>query len=189
MSREHILETALEVFRENGYERTTVRTIAERAGVPISTLYAHIGSKEELFLGLVAPVIERARVEMDEILASDLPPREKLRRAITRSATAFDGHYPELFIYLRDFYPVLERADPQSRRDYEQQWVDLLRLGMDEGALRDDLDPKMLAYGILGMVNWMHQWYRPGGRFSAAEIGEQFASAIVDGVAAAPGRG
>ena len=53
-----------------------------------------------------------------------------------------------------------------------------------EGALRADLDPKMTAYGILGMVNWMHQWYRPGGRFTAAEIGEQYAASVIDGLSA-----
>jgi AcrR family transcriptional regulator len=182
--RDAIRRAALEVFREHGYERTSVRAIADRAGIPISSLYAHINSKEELFLELVAPVLERASVDMAEILAAEAPVREKLRRAIVRAASAFDTHHPELFIYLSDFFPVLERADPDARRSYEQRWVDLIAEGMREGALRADLDPKMTAYGILGMVNWMHQWYRPGGRFTAAEIGEQYAASVIDGLSA-----
>lgn len=187
VTRDDVLAAALEVFRENGYERTTVRAIAERAGLTISSLYAHISSKEELFLDLAGPVLDRARHDMEDLRAAQLPVREKLHRAIVRAAQAFDDEHAELVIYLRDFFPVLERADPRGRRDYEQGWVDLVAQGVEEGLLRDDVDPKMVAYGVLGMVNWMHQWYRPGGRFSAAEIGEQYATMIIEGLLA-PGR-
>jgi TetR/AcrR family transcriptional regulator, cholesterol catabolism regulator len=182
-ARDTILEAALEVFREHGYERTSVRMIAERAGVPISTLYAHIKGKQELFLELAGPVMERARLDMVEILASDEAVRDKLRRAIVRGTSAFDTDHQELVIYLRDFFPILERSDPEARREYEQTWIDLIAQGQAEGVLRADVDPKMTAYGILGMVNWMHQWYRPGGRFTATEIGEQYATAMIDGLA------
>jgi AcrR family transcriptional regulator len=183
-ARDAILEAALAVFRENGYERTSVRAIAERAGISISSLYAHIEGKEELFLELAAPVLERARADMTEIVASGGSVREKLRRAVVRAASAFDTDHQELVIYLRDFFPILERADPEARREYEQTWIDLIAQGVSEGVLRADLDPKMTAYGILGMVNWMHQWYRPGGRFTAAEIGEQYATSVIDGLSA-----
>jgi AcrR family transcriptional regulator len=182
--RDAILEAALEVFRENGYERTSVRAIAERADISISSLYAHIKSKEELFLELVAPVLERAYADMGEIVASAEPAREKLRRAIVRGTSAFDANYEELVIYLRDFFPILERADPERRREYEQTWIDLIQQGVAEGVLRADIDPKLTAYGLLGMINWMHQWYRPGGRFTAAEIGEQYAASWINGLSA-----
>ena len=108
--RDAILEAALDVFREHGYERTPVRMIAERAGVPISTLYAHIKGKEELFLELAGPVMERARMDIP-ILASDAPVRDKLRARSPRRERV-RHHHQELVIYLRDFYPMLERSDP-----------------------------------------------------------------------------
>jgi TetR/AcrR family transcriptional regulator, cholesterol catabolism regulator len=181
--RDAILEAALQVFRENGYERTSVRAIAERADISISSLYAHIKGKQDLFLELVAPVHERARADMSAILSSGEPIREKLRRAIVRGASAFDDTYEELVLYLRDFFPLLERVDPEARRELEQQWVDLIEQGVAEGALRADVDPKLTAYGILGMINSMHQWYRPGGRYTAAEIGERYAASWIDGLA------
>src|SRR4051794_6534614 len=104
--RDAILEAALEVFRENGYERTSVRAIAERADISISSLYAHITSKEELFLELVAPVHEQALADMESIAGSQDPIREKLRRAIVRGASAFDDTYDQVVLYLRDFFPL-----------------------------------------------------------------------------------
>ena len=73
-----IQQAALAEFREYGYERATVRGIAERAGVRISTLYAHISSKEDLFLSIVAPVLERADSDLAAIRASGAPLREQL---------------------------------------------------------------------------------------------------------------
>lgn len=182
--RDAILEAALAVFRENGYERTSVRAIAERADVSISSLYAHIRSKEELFLELTAPVHEQALADMAAIMASDDPIRDKLRRAIVRGTSAFDDTYEEVVLYLRDFFPLRERIDPEARSELEQSWIHLIEQGVAEGALRADVDPKLTAYGILGMINSMHQWYRPDGRYSAAEIGERYAASWIDGLSA-----
>ena len=182
--RDAILEAAREVFRENGYERTSVRAIAERADISISSLYAHIKSKEELFLELVAPVHEQALADMATIIASDEEIREKLRRAIVRGASAFDDTYEEVVLYLRDFFPLRERVDPQARGELEQAWIALIEQGVAEGALRADVDPKLTAFGILGMINSMHQWYRPDGRYTAAEIGERYAASWINGLSA-----
>lgn len=182
--RDAILEAALAVFRENGYERTSVRAIAERADISISSLYAHIKGKQELFLELTAPVHEQALADMESIAASDAPIRDKLRRAIVRGASAFDDTYEEVVLYLRDFFPLRERVDPEARGELEQAWIDLIEQGVNEGALRADIDPKLTAYGILGMINSMHQWYRPGGRYTAAEIGERYAASWIDGLGA-----
>ena len=57
-------------------------------------------------------------------------------------------------------------------------------LAVADGVLRADVDPKLTAYGILGMINSMHQWYRPGGRYTAAEIGERYAASWIDGLSA-----
>jgi AcrR family transcriptional regulator len=186
-TRESLIRSALVVFREKGYERTTVRAIADHAGVPISTLYTHIESKEKLFLELVSPVIERADARLEEIVGSERSPTEKLREAIVAAATAFDDNSPELFIYLADFYPVFARENPHGRRPYEQLWQDLLQSGIASGDFRADLDTKLVSYGVLGMVSWMHQWYRTDGRATAQQIGEQFAALIIGGLAVRPG--
>jgi AcrR family transcriptional regulator len=179
-TRTLINAAALAEFREHGYERATVRGIAERAGIRISTLYAHIASKEELFLALVAPVLDQAARDLAAIRASGAPLKEQLRQAIVTGATQFDAHDPELFIYLADFFPA---AADGAHHAYDTQWAELIEEGRAAGLLRADVDSKVIAYGILGMINWMHQWYRPDGRLRAREIGEQFAAMVIDGLA------
>jgi AcrR family transcriptional regulator len=187
---EYVLDAAREVFRSTGYERATVREIAAAAGIGVSSLYSHIGSKEELFLSIVMPEIDAVSAEVALIASSDLEPREKLRSAIVTATTAFDKNYPELFIYLRDFFPTLESSDPQRAWRYEQSWYQLIEDGARRGIFRNDLDPKILTKGILGMVSWLYRWYRQGGQYSASEIGEQLADMVIGGLLApAPAKG
>ena len=177
--RDEVVQAALEVFRDKGYERATVREIAARAGLVTSGLYAHVGSKEELLLTAVRPAIEAGVRRMEQIAASELAPEERLQQAIASATEMFDRH-PEVFVYLNELFPALERQEPALRDRYTELWtgfVDDLRPGGDRR------DSALIALGILGMCNWMHRWYRPGGRRSATEIGRLFADTVLAGLA------
>jgi TetR/AcrR family transcriptional regulator, cholesterol catabolism regulator len=181
-TRASIRQAALEVFRENGYQSTTVRAIADRAGITLSTLYTHIESKEKLFRELVQPVIDRPLAAMHEVSASPLPPIEKLRAAIVAAAAPYDEFFPELFMYFNDFYPALDRLDPEPRLEYESLWVQIITDGIEAGVFRDQVKPELIMLQLLGMIAWMHKWYVAGEGLTATEIGEQFASVVLDGL-------
>jgi TetR/AcrR family transcriptional regulator, cholesterol catabolism regulator len=182
--REEIVRAAVEVFREKGYERATVRDIAARVGITTSSLYSHIASKQELFLEAVQPVIEAGAARMARIAASEAAPAEKVREAIVGAVAAFAEHYPEVSIYVREFYPLLETAEPEVRRRYERAWEEIVRSGIESGAFRGDADARVVVYGILGMVNWMHRWYRPDGARTVEEIGGELARLVLGGLEA-----
>jgi AcrR family transcriptional regulator len=57
-TRDRILETALDLFIERGYDKTSLREIAERVGVTKAALYYHFASKEEIIRTLVQPLVE-----------------------------------------------------------------------------------------------------------------------------------
>jgi AcrR family transcriptional regulator len=183
-SRDDILRAAVEVFREKGYERATVRDIAARAGMTNSSLYSHVASKQDLFLEVVQPVIEGAVQRMAAIAASDAPAPRKLREAIAGAVAAFDIHYPEVSVYVRDFYPALETAEPELRHRYEDAWLTIVRDGIADGSFRADADARVVVLGILGMINWMHRWYRPGGPRTVEQIGDELAALALGGLEA-----
>jgi len=180
--REDIVRAAVEVFREKGYERATVRDIAARAGMTSSGLYVHVASKQELFLEIVQPVIEEAVERMERIAASDAALPARLREAIVGAVSAFGAHYPEVSVYTREFFPVLETADPELRRRYEHAWHTLVQDGIDAGVFRADADVRVVVFGILGMVNWMHRWYRPDGPRTVEEIGDELSELVLRGL-------
>ena len=180
------MRAAVEVFREKGYERATVRDIAARAGMTTSSLYSHVSSKQELFLAAVQPVIEEAAERMRRIAASESSAAEKVRLGIVGAVSAFHTHYPVVSIYVRELFPALETAEPELRKAYEQAWLAIVQEGIDTGEFRAEADARVVISGILGMVNWMHRWYRPTGRRSSEEIGAELATLVLRGLEARP---
>ncbi|MDO3636100.1 hypothetical protein Q2100_10135 [Mycolicibacterium sp. KC 300] len=74
----------------------------------------------------------------------------------------------------QDGGPRISAARPESdnaRRRAERR-----------AAFRSDLDSRLVLLGILGMHNWIHRWYAPGGRNTLAQIGDTFAELVLSGV-------
>src|SRR5581483_5410884 len=66
---------------------------------------------------------------------------------------------------------------------YRRVFVALIEAGQQDGLLRAEVNPKLAALSILGSVNWVYRWFRPGGEFTARQIGEQFADLALRGIA------
>ena len=120
---------------------------------------------------------------------------EKLQQLVAVLVRAYDEHMPLMVTFTRIGLDSVEdparRAELKAmRRRFETTWEDVVRAGMDAGELRADLDDKLVAFGIIGMINWMYKWYAPGGRKSADDIAHTFNAMIRDGLAHDPqGRG
>lgn len=184
---DEIVAAAAKVFRTKGYHAATVRDIAEEVGILKGSLYHHFESKEALlYLVVKEPIAEMFRA-MAEIAEAELPATEKLRRAILAHLEAFDRHYPHLFVYLRERESVKRRFREMigySPKEYERQWQQILREGVESGEFRGDLDIQVTSYGLLGMLNWLYKWYDPQGRMSVQEVAEQFTALTLGGLAA-----
>jgi AcrR family transcriptional regulator len=184
--RADVVEAAIAVFREKGYERATVREIADRAGLGTSTLYFHVKSKEELYLAAVRPVLEQGTEWMEALVTSDLPPLEKIRAAIVRAVELYD-HHPEIVIYLREFFSTADDAFPDLVERSKRAWTTVVGEVLADQHAPTDFDPKLIAYALMGLASWMHRWYRLGGPRTATEIGELYADFLLHGLRARPG--
>jgi AcrR family transcriptional regulator len=186
---EDIIAAAARVFQTKGYHAATVQDIADAVGILKGSLYHHVKSKEDLLYLIVKAPIARIYERMTEIADSDLPAGEKLRRAILAHLEAFDQHHPHLFVYLHEREEMKRRFREQfklSPKQYERCWQQILREGVKSGEFRADFDVQVVSYGLLGMLNWLYKWYEPGGRLSVREVGDQFSTLALGGLAAAP---
>ena len=182
-----IIGAAAKVFRIKGYHAATVQDIADEVGLLKGSLYHHCAGKEELLYLVVKEPISRLYATVDAIVAAELPAAEKLRRATVAHLEAFDRHHPHLFVYLRETANLKGRfraSGQLSPKQYERFWQQILREGVKSGEFRADLDVQVVSYGLLGMLNWLYKWYEPGGRLSVQEVGAQFASLALGGLAA-----
>jgi AcrR family transcriptional regulator len=184
-----ILKVAANCFGEMGYRATTLDTIAAKAGLSKVTLYRYVKSKDE-FLSLVFErTIDSFRAGLAEIIGQRLPADEKLRRIVRYQVALLASHLPFLKVFFAEEAglpaPMAARA-ARARREYDGAIERAYRDGVDEGLFRD-LPPTLVVFGILGMCNWLHEWYKPEGRSSPTEIADVFIDILERGYLKANG--
>jgi len=181
---ERILEVAMKVFRERGYHAASMQEIADVVGMQKGSLYYYISGKQELLFRILERAIDTITARVDEIYRSDLSPRDKLRRAIITHVEVVSERLDMLTILLRERHAlstIQQEIIDEKRVNYERLFQRILTDGIKAGEFRD-VDVKIVSFGILGMCNWLYQWYSPHGRLPAAEIGEIFASLVFSGL-------
>jgi len=187
--RAALLSAAAKVFREKGYRGATLNDIAAELGTERGSLYYYVSGKEELFHEIVKVASAANVTRLDEIRHGPGSPVEKLRAAIVALMSSYDEHYPYLYVYVQEDLSQLAGADTRFAeemkaidRQYTQAFTELVQEGLDDGSLQSPAPARVLANGIIGMVNWTHRWYRQDGRLTAPEIGEAFAAMALDGL-------
>jgi AcrR family transcriptional regulator len=160
MLRARILQSAMELFGERGFEDVSIDEIATHAGVGKGSVYRQFGSKEELY---AASVIEgfvqlRTQIETALAMAGSIPERIK---AIVHHTLAYFWTRRQFFVLLRD--PAkLPRAQEARYRKERGQLAALvsavLRDGARGGLIRDDLDFDLMAESLLGMVRGVQRY-------------------------------
>jgi AcrR family transcriptional regulator len=187
--REELLAIAGRLFAERGFRNTTVRDIADAAGILSGSLYHHFDSKESIVHELLDTFQRQLFDRYDEIVASDLSPRQKLEAVVRASFDAIDRNHSEVAIFQNDaaYLAGFERFGYLLERNsrFRTLWTGLLREAVDAGELRQDLDVE-LVYRFLRDTVWVAvTWYRPGGALSADEVADQYLSILLDGIAEA----
>ena len=183
---EEILAAAARIFREKGYHGTSVRDIAESVGLLKGSLYHYIRSKEELLARLFDGALEDTVRELEGIAARDASASERLRDMVKAYVLALTANIDAVGLYLREWraLPPPELARLRARR---RAMRTLFEDVIAEGARRRELasgDQKISALAILGMCNWVYEWYRPDGRLSADAIGDELADRALRAVRA-----
>lgn len=184
---DEVLIAAARVIRESGYHAASMEAIARRAGLLKGSLYHYTPGKEALLREILARGLSQYHAWIDGVLARDGPVAHKLKAAFCRHIEAYDA--------LSEFHPVfvkeLGRLPAPVRRRivteakaYEAKLLALIKAGMASGAVRRNLDPKLILLALLGMGNWMHIWYRRGGRLTSREIAEEFWKVLWEGIGA-----
>ena len=184
-SRDGLLEAAGQLFRRKGFAATTVREIAEAAGVWPGSLHYYFPTKESILLALMEQGIASAEEGFRAALEEAEDPIERIRLAIRNHIRMLVGNKHGTYVLLyegRGLEGDARAAMVRLRDRYDAMWDGLLYQALGTGRLRKDLDVRLTRLMILGAVNWMAQWYAAGKSRSADEIAEEFATMMLDGV-------
>ncbi|MGW1003043.1 TetR/AcrR family transcriptional regulator [Streptomyces sp. NPDC002520] len=184
--RAQLLAIAAEMFATRGYAQTTVRDIADEAGILSGSLYHHFSSKEAMLTEILQGFLGGLHQRFVQIVEEGDNPKDILDELIRCSFATIHEAPQAVALYQNEssFLATVPGFDfvAKTSRDIEQVWLGVLDAGRMSGIFRKDLD-RDLAYRYIRDAVWSAvRWYRPGGRFSYETMAEQYLVMLHDGL-------
>jgi AcrR family transcriptional regulator len=187
--RQEITDAAIRVFHRLGYKGASLTAVAAELGVDRATLYYYVSSKEQLFDEIIRVVLQENSALAQRVAGSSISPARKLRELLSTMMLSYASNYPLLYIYIReDLAHVSDKRSEWSaemrkiNRTIQQAVIDIVEQGYADGSFRRVGSSRTVAFGILGMLNWTHRWFKPDTAESPAEIGKTFAEMVLSGL-------
>ncbi len=181
-----ICRTAARVFYEKGYTGASMQDIAEAVGLTKAGLYHHVGSKDRLLFEIMNYGMDILKETVLEQVASIRDPREKLRQTIA-------GHI-HLIVRARDLEITVilhenrslrgslrERIDAR-KREYIHFLENLISEVQQLSGREPLISPKLAAFALLGMINWLYQWYRSEGPIPENQLAQVYSDFFFRGL-------
>jgi TetR/AcrR family transcriptional regulator, cholesterol catabolism regulator len=186
-----MLQLAGELFAQKGYRATTVREIADAAGILSGSLYHHFDSKESIGDEILSGFMTEILADYRAALGSAGGPRAVLEQIVRSTSGTLVRHRAALAMLQNDwsFFSTQPRFAylGTALREVERIWITQLELGVASGAFRADLDPR-LTYRLLRDVLWIPaQWRRTRG-YSTEQVVDGFLRLLFDGITGAAGQ-
>jgi AcrR family transcriptional regulator len=185
--RDDVVRLAGQLFAQKGYRATTVREIADAAGILSGSLYHHFDSKESIGDEILTRFLDAILADYRAAVATGGDPRSVLEQIVASTSKTLAGSRAALTMLQNDWsyfnthprFGYLRKA----LREVEQTWISQLERGVAEGAFRAGLDAA-LTYRLLRHVLWIPAaWHRSGG-YTTDQVVEAFLALLFDGITA-----
>ena len=171
---EEVVEVALRLFLERGYDNTPMSLFAKRLGLTKAGIYHHFASKEDLLFRR-AQDRDGARAQAGfRAAAREADPQQRLRVFLHEHARmlALD---PAAMLLIRE----ARRLSPKHLQDIKKTWrrgFDIVRDAIKElqqqQRCRADAAPTFAAFAGIGMASWIAYWFDPARPDSAEAVAQ-----------------
>ncbi|WP_375385262.1 TetR/AcrR family transcriptional regulator [uncultured Microbacterium sp.] len=184
--RTQILAIAAKLIASRGYSATTVRDIADEAGILSGSLYHHFSSKEAILQEVLREFLDELVSRFEEIAATGGGPRVVLDRLIEHAFSAIERQPDAVGLYQNEAaflstQPGFEFVAERGHR-VEEIWVEQITAGQASGVFRSSMDPA-IVYRFVRDALWSTiRWFRPGGHHTAASVSLHFLDFLHNGL-------
>ncbi|MBV9100930.1 MAG: TetR family transcriptional regulator [Candidatus Dormibacteraeota bacterium] len=180
--RDQVVDAAVKLFTERGYEGTSMADIAAALGVHKSSIYHHIAGKEQLLDDAVKRALNALHGMLAEPDAVSGRAIDRLRYVVRRTVDIMVRQLAEVTVLLRvRGNTPTERWALSRRRDFDRAVQRLVAEAIADGDLRSDIDAALVTRLIFGMSNSVIEWYQPGGRLSGHDVAAAIDAIIFEG--------
>ena len=183
--RQEILRTSARLFQQQGYDATSMNDVAAALKLSKGGLYHHFQSKEEILFNLMNHAMDITEERVLKPAKAVPDPVERLRTLIRlHIGVVLSERDREITVMLHENHPLspmLRKRINMRKKDYihfvENLVTEVHRLRGSKGTVT----PRAAAFAMLGMINWIYQWYRPEGALQEDALVKQYTEIFFQG--------
>ena len=187
-SRQEILRTAARLFQQRGYDATSMNDVAAALKLSKGGLYHHFQSKDEILFEIMNHAMEMTQERVIAPVRSIADPLERLRALIRlHIEVVLSPRDREITVMLHENHPLppaLRKRINHRKKEYVHFVESLIADVQRSRAAKAAVSPRAAAFALLGMINWIYQWYKPEGELQANNLIPQFTELIFGGILA-----
>jgi AcrR family transcriptional regulator len=185
--RNEIIATGADVFRDRGYEATSLKDVAEKLGRDRASLYYYVSSKNELFQLVTRKAVEEVVNAAEAVSLMQTDPATRLRELVITTLEKYEAHYPYMFVYIQEDMSLIHsdsvdelwaRTMVELGKRFQDAFLKIIDDGLEDGSFVTD-HRHIAMNTIIGAINWTHRWFRPGGTLSGQQVGVEMSKLIL----------
>src|SRR5437868_2776816 len=184
-AKKTVFEVAAEVFHRKGYDNTSMSDVATAAGLTKAGLYHHVSSKESLLFTVLDSGLDFTESYVLKPLDSIADPLDRLKAMIDRHLRLVleerNLEVTGLLHECKTLSPSDRTRINRRKKEYVRMTTKLVSDVVKKYDIKD-VNPKLAAFALLGMLNWTYQWYKTSGSNSREEIVETFQHIFLQGI-------
>ena len=185
-SRHEILRTAARLFQQRGYDATSMNDVAAALKLSKGGLYHHFESKDEILFHIMSQAMELTEERVINPVRSIADPEQRLRALVRlHIELVMSPRDREITVMLHENHPlppVLRKRINARKKDYVHFVENLIAEVQRGHKSGGKVSPRAAAFALLGMINWVYQWYKPEGELQAATLVPQWTDLIFGGM-------
>ncbi len=196
-SRQEILRTAARLFQQRGYDATSMNDVASALRLSKGGLYHHFQSKDEILFEIMNHAMEITQQRVLNPVRGIADPEERLRTLIRlHIEVVLSPRDREITVMLHENHPLpptLRKRINGRKKEYIHFLENLMAEVQDKAqkerqqkiyaqSSKGRVSPRAAAFALLGMINWIYQWYKPEGDLQAQNLIPQFTDLILGGI-------
>jgi AcrR family transcriptional regulator len=185
-SRQEILRTAARLFQQRGYDATSMNDVAAALKLSKGGLYHHFQSKDEILFEIMNHAMEITQQRVLDPVRGIADPEERLRALIRlHIEVVLSPRDREITVMLHENHPLppaLRKRINARKKDYVHFLENLIAEVQKSHRASGRVSPRAAAFALLGMINWIYQWYKPEGELHAQNLVPQFTDLVLGGL-------
>ena len=185
-SRQEILRTAARLFQQRGYDATSMNDVAGALKLSKGGLYHHFQGKDEILFEIMNHAMEITEERVMAPVRRIPDPGERLRALIRlHMEVVLSPRDREITVMLHENHPLppgLRKRINQRKKEYVHFVENLIDEVQQARHAKSTVSPRAAAFALLGMINWIYQWYKPEGNLQAQSLIPQFTDLFFGGI-------